>query len=417
MICYHESLTQPEILAVNDYWLLSTETYSGFQYSVQEVTSLHRGQQIRGVSALAGRCSFVSSDPSFSCPSCQRKKPVRGRQEYSRRIKAQKSESCSECIAKQKRQLFDSAQEILDAFKAENFVPGAYLELLSVEESLALLSLVSGLADGNFFLGECLETLSITGCQALDQKFLISFLSNGVITLVSEIPLEVERANRIIFGQYDRITYDYQPKNAGEYRNPGTVTPGLYLNAPVVDGEVYTSGIASLVYQNLQASGVSPADATKVHHIIREIQLDKMYRMTREISAEYGLPIDNSNTLRSLLLHLATNYAPQQVYFTFNVKAKDTIVYMHKERPPFYIENQLFAKFVGNYIQMIENRGWELKKTWGLPPSIQTSPFEALFCQLYLDSHFDWNPLSAKQVVAVWLENVELTADAQELLT
>lgn len=306
---------------------------------------------------------------------------------------------------------------MLDAFKAEHLKPKEYVEMLSMEESLALLSVASGRSDDNFFLGESPENLSITGCEALNQTFLVSFLTNGVITLVSELPPKVEQENRIVFGQYDRVTYAHQSQNVRTYKHPDSVTPGFYLNAPIIDGEVYTSGIDSLIYQNLLASSVSPEEATKLHHIITEIQLDKMYRMTREISKEYGLIIDNSNKLRALLLHLAKHYAPQQVYFTFNVKARDTIVYMHKERPPSYIENQLFAKFVGDYIQLIENKGWELKKTWSLPPSIQTSSFEALFSQIYLDGHFDWNRLSAKQVVALWLENVQLSANAQELLT
>lgn len=68
MICYHESLSEAEILALNDYWLLSNETYSGFQYTVQEITSFHRGRLTRGISTVAGYCSFVASDLAFFAP-------------------------------------------------------------------------------------------------------------------------------------------------------------------------------------------------------------------------------------------------------------------------------------------------------------------------------------------------------------
>jgi hypothetical protein len=51
-----------------------------------------------------------------------------------------------------------------------------------------------------------------------------------------------------------------------------------------------------------------------------------------------------------------------------------------------------------------------------LPPEIQSSPFEALFSQLYLNGHFDWNRLSAKEVVALSMESIPLREDVQALL-
>ncbi len=97
------------------------------------------------------------------------------------------------------------------------------------------------------------------------------------------------------------------------------------------------------------------------------------------------------------------------------MKAKDAVVHMHKEHAPEYIAKHYFAKFVGSYIQYVENKDFELNKTWTLPPHNEKSPFEALFSQIHLDGHLDWNKLSTKDVVALWLENVCLLKDAQEL--
>lgn len=99
------------------------------------------------------------------------------------------------------------------------------------------------------------------------------------------------------------------------------------------------------------------------------------------------------------------------------MKAQDTIHYMHVNSASGYKAKHFFTRIVGSYIQYVENNEFELKWSRSLPISIQASPFEALFCQIYLDGHFDWNKLSAKEVVALWLENVCLSEDAQKLLT
>jgi hypothetical protein len=266
-------------------------------------------------------------------------------------------------------------------------------------------------------LGESLENISITDIQSIDYKIIHSLIDKKALIYIPELPSDLERANALVYGDFRHVTYDNRYRKSVRYRHPDSVVPGIYLNTPVLDECVVTSDITLILYQKIQSSMLSIDDVTMVNHIVKEMQLGKLYMLVHEISKDKKIPIDNSNVLRALLNHLAENYPPQIIFFTFNVKARETIEYIYKESIPAYKAKHYFAKVVGSFIQRIENKGTELDRAWTLPPHIQTSPFEALFSQLYLNGHFDWNKLSAKEVVALWLENVRLSEDVKELFT
>jgi hypothetical protein len=406
MICYPEDVTDDEISVIDDYWLLSEESRSGFLYTLRQIDNNHKSEQVRPVSVLAGKSRFFIPNSTFICQDCQCKIPVKNRREYTNRKNAQGTIICAECSDLRQRRLIEKAQITLREYISEKFKPEQYLDSLSIEESLALLSISAEQTEQNKYLGESLEDVSITDIQSIDYKIVSSLVDKKALIHIPELPSDVERANEVIYGDFSRVTYDNRYRKSVRYRHPDSIVPGVYLNTPILNEHVEASDITSILYHNVQSSILSVDDVKMINLIVKEMQLGKLYKLVDEVSKDKKIPIANSNVLRALLNHLAEYYPPQNIFFTFMVKAREAIEYIYKESIPVYRAKNFFANFVDRYIQRVENKGEQLYKAWTLPPHIQTSPFEALFSQIYLNGHFNWNKLSAKEVVTLWLENV-----------
>lgn len=418
MICYLTDMNTGEIEAINDYWLTCDTSSTGFCYTIKQIDAKHKSEQVRSISFLVKNSNFLASHPAFSCEDCLCKFPIKNRASYQARMRLFNNFLCCECLDIRKIKVVDEAREVIQQYKDYYLQETFDLESLSIEEVLALLSISAGrVENSDKFLCESPDDISITGISTIDINILSSFVRKGVLTYIHELPKEVQNAYKVLYGDFERLTYDRGYKKSRSYRNSDRIISGIYLNNPKLEDGIEVSNVSTVLYQKLQTSILSIDEVTRVNNIIKEIQLDKLYKLVQEISKEYVLPIDNSNVLNALLDHLAGKYSPLSINFTFNIQARDTIVYIRKKPAPDYIEKNYFTKFVGDYIQHIENKGWTLMKNWSLPPAVFTSSFEAIFSKIYLNEHFDWNMLSASEVVALWLKNVRFSENVQNLLT
>lgn len=415
MICYPADANETEISAINDYWLQSENSPTGFLYTLKDINERYRGKEIRPISSLAKESCFLphSYQTAFTCEDCKRKKPATSRKNYTHRTKSSAAMICDECEASRRQRVRSEARRIIEKYKADKFQTKPYLDDLGFEESLALLTLLSDHADEGYFMGVSPDDITITGVPTIDHQLFLALVDKSALVHIDTLPEEVERANTEIYGTNQMLTYHDRYKQPVAYRSPESITTGIFLNVPYSEQSLSISTITALLYQKVSSQIASIDDTAKIHRVIKEIQIQKLYQLVIYISQEYALPIDNSAVLQSLLDHLADNYPPQKLFYTFHRKAKDTIAHIHKETAAPFIAKHYFSKFVGSYIQYVEDRGFELKKTWALPPSIKTSSFEAIFSQIYLNGHFDWNRLSAKEVVALWLENVRLSEEVK----
>lgn len=416
MICYPADANETEISAIDDYWLQSENSPTGFMYTLKEINERYQGREIRPISYLVKESCFLphSMQSAFSCEDCMQKKPATSRTNYSQRTKSKAAMICGECEALRRQRVRSEARQVIEKYKADNFqTQPYYIDALGFEESLALLALLSNHADEGYFIGESPDDITITGVPSLDHQLFQALVDKKALIHIDTLPEEVERANNAIYGRNDRLTYHDRYRNSVTYRNPESITTGIFLASPYSESEQSLSipTITALLYENVVSQTASIDDSAKIHQLIKEVQIQKLYQLVIHISQEYKLPIDNSPTLQSLLSHLAENYPPNKLFYTFHRKAKDTITHIHKESTAPYIAKNYFSMFVGNYIQYVEDRGFELIKTWTIPPSVGTSSFESVFSQIYLNGHFNWNRLSAKDVVALWLENVRLSED------
>lgn len=411
MICYLEDVTEEEIAVINDYWKLSDDISTVFQYTLKQIDDKHKPNKVRPVRFLAKKSVFVFPHNLLTCQECDCNIPVINRRDLINRINSEEKITCSDCVDRGLQRILDGANQIVNEYRAEKFAPIAYLNNLAVEELLVLLSITTEYTENNAFLGMSPDDVIITGIQMIDKNIVLSLIDKKALVYIPEVPFNVERASNVIYS-LSNITFN----NTVQYWPSESVYPGIYVNSLALDRGEEVSDISKILYQKLQSLILSVDDVVKIHQIIKETQIGKLYELVREIAKEYQIEIDNSNILGGLIEHVAGNYSPMKIYYTFRVKAWDTLAYLYKDSVSGYRAKHIFTASVRNYIQYIEDKGFELKKSWTLPQHIRASSFEALFSRLYLDGHFDWNRLSAKAVVALWLENVRLEEGAQELL-
>ncbi len=417
MICYPVGVTEVEILAINDYWLISNESRTGFLYTLKEIDNTYKPNNSRPISVLTKKSRFFTPHPAFTCQNCRCKKPVKNRSEYIRRTKSEGEIICCECSNLKHQRDIDIAHRTLKEYKTEIFKPVPYLDSLTFEESFALLVILSEQTQNSHLLGEELNDVTITGIQSIDQRILLSLIEKKALVYISALPSDVESSNTLLNGASDCLTYDKRSKKLARYQHPDSIATGVYLSALALDEALDVTDISSILYHKLRASAWPIDDVKKAHQTIKEVQLGKLYQLVMEVTREYKLPVENSTSLSSLLNHLVNKYPPQNIFYTFRVYAQAAAARIHKESPPWQVAARYFTSLVREYIEGAENRGFTLNRVWTIPSNIQTSPFEALFSQLYLDGHFNWNKLSAGEVVSKWLGSARLSEEVQGVLS
>lgn len=410
IICYTVPMNDAERELLHKYWLFKELDPTDFKYSVQQVHQ-SRVSGSRGLYTFIKEPSLVLDLPSFICSSCNAKIPVKNRTELHARLNDPNYGQCVKCKTKLKEKLEKRAIKTIRKFKDEAFPAVSYLEELSYEQSLSLLALISDTENLQIYLAYSPAEISITRSETIDQKILSSLKSLGALVYIKKLPAEVEQSYELIIGDFRRISY-YRASSSryahDQYRNENLITEGVYINRPVIKDGVRATNLHNLLYAKILSASISPSDIHNIQRIIQGIQFAKLYQLIANVSREYQIDIADSNVLRALLDALAEKYAPDKLYFTFRVKARDVVVYMHQNDSNCHAERNYLAKFISNYIQFAESRGYGLDRSWSIPTDIEISPFEAIFSQLYLDGEFNFNRLSSKAIVAKWLEKVEL---------
>lgn len=417
MICYPADVSDDEVSALNDYWRECSYSEVGFHYKMYVVKERYEKTNARSIHYLVTRSTYLPRDrlEAFTCEDCGVGCPATNRKDFELRKKAGELVKCADCHAFAQQQIATESRRILDEFRAENFQPYPYLDDMGFIESLAMLTLLSAHENDDHFLGDSANAVTVTGVPSVDHKLLQALVSSKALIHLVELPEQVVRANDVIYGDDYQLTYDDSHRQPSAYRNLSSISAGVYLNALYGDQPLNIPFIISRLYENVACGAVSLGDVERLRQLVIASQVKKLYGLVLDISKEYRLRIENSPILQSLLGHLASNYPPNKLLFTFHIKARDTITYIHKHSIYPEAAKNCFSKFVGSYIQYIEDKGYELSRTWNTPASMSVEPLEAIFSKIFLDDHFNWDGLSAKDVVALWLNKVQIDDESKRL--
>jgi hypothetical protein len=208
-----------------------------------------------------------------------------------------------------------------------------------------------------------LSGICVSGQKDIDRKIIENFIENKLF---------IETSNTSEIFEYKNVNYN-------EINN-----------------------IIKISYASLIERKLNPKEIQEIQDAITLIQAKKLDALALHISKTYEIPVEGSNKSLALLYHLISEYSLNDLLPLFHWEARKTKKYTKKERPKNYISGKLLFKNISLRIE--KDKNLDLKNYWKLPSIIKTSPLEAIFSDIYLDEHVNWNSLSPKDIIAKLLK-------------
>lgn len=411
MICYPVGVSEIDVLVIDDYWRGHFGDRADFSYRLVDINHAHRFGGVRNISKLVKESFFALNSKKFVCVCCGVVDPVSSRAQLIERVKVFEFR-CSECQRVAREELLDRSSQVVEKFKKDNLAHFDYVDNLDIVESIFLFSIVAGKMDLRFPVAGNSSEICVTGVPAIDYSVFSSLLEKKAFFCVDSLPPEVESASnsiRVVRGA-SRGRADKLNKSVV---SPDNVYRGVYVLCPAEDCDA--GDLLNMLHVRITRDRLSLEEVSRMRQIVTEIKQVGLYELVKEVAREFKMQTENSPALQALLLHLAGRYSPIKLFFTFHAQAGRAVIYQHKKGIYSFAQRHLFTKFLGNYINYIEERGSELNLSKALPPSVGGAPFETFFCNFYLEGHFDWSRLSAREVISIWLERVEIEAEMPAL--
>jgi len=291
MICYPVGITETEIPAINDYWLQSENSPTGFFYTLKDINERHQKKKIKPISVLAKDSSFLphSHQKAFTCENCKRKKPARNRKNFSHRIKSSVVMICGDCETSLQKQARKEARQIIEEYKAEKIKTKPYIDTLGFIESLSLLTLLSDHTNDGYYIGDSYDDITVTGVPTLDHQLLHTLINKDALVHLETLPEEVQKANAVIYGSSQKLSYHDRYKKSVPYRSHDSITTGIYLGPLYSVQYMEVSTIRELLYQRVCSHVASINDTKEVHQLVREIQLHKLFQLVIHYTSFFSL--------------------------------------------------------------------------------------------------------------------------------
>lgn len=402
IICYLKSLSASEIDSINKYWETDPDSNNGFAYTLKEIDA-KKDVDCGAVSGLVYKsCALVPHSNVFYCGECQKATPVRNRAQFKNQIKLP-SHECEECRERKLSALKEECANLITNYLSSRLNQKDYFQELSYLDCIILLAILSNDYQENKPVFSAEKALNLTGSEHLDATALSRFIEIGALIDLQELPENIVFAEQKL---YECSNNQALRRRRGGYepcRNALTIEKGLYFSLPPQFENYFDFYVA--INQRVINKDITTKEGDELKRLVISMRVENLYRLIDHISCEFNLEIKKSNPLSALLHHLSEHYPITKCYFTFYHFAKEVLVYSHKNNTNYYVQGHLFTKFVSRYIENLEENEWELRLSRKLPESIYTSSVEALVSLIFIDGHFNWNSLTANEVIERWLSN------------
>jgi len=318
---------------------------------------------------------------------------------------------CRECEQQQLSVLREESIEILRNFFSDVLKKTDYFHRLSYIDKLILLAVLLDNYQEKKPVVSSGSRINISGSENVDMTALSRLVNIGALVKIVDLPEEVALAEtRLHESSVTTTSRSSRLRRAGHLhrtqRNQFAIERGIYFSLPL--GFNNSAEFIEKIYNDIVSGGIAAHEVTDLKRMVIDMRIENFYRLIDHIAHDFNLDISNSVPLSALLSHLAERYPITKCYYTFHRYAKEVVLYMHKNEPPSYSRCHLFTKFVSNYIQNVEERGWELSFTRTLPEPVFTSNLEALVSRNFIDGHFNWHSLTATEVIDRWLSKITI---------
>lgn len=405
MICYPESINEVEMLVVNEYWEIAEGTTDNFLRTAKSIYEKYKIHKIRPIHQIIKGSLFLSDSINFQCRECGEKMPVSTRTDYKSRLKLEIAPSCTNCVQEEVIRRLNEAQLLVDEYNQKTFSQKEYINLLTLAEMLAFLSLITDKPIENDNLREPPKSISVTGIESIDHNLFNSLKSKGAIIDARSMPDDILSAKRFISITFHDMQAGYYPRlsNADFYAR--VIWPGVYFRKPVVDGEVIERNISDVILKSIQKKKVSHRDIEDITHIVTEIQTQKLHKSIDKIRKEFEIYIEESGFIGSILYFFSKNHSPVATHSSLRYLAKEAVVMIHTQKVSCAEKKHVFAKLLSEYSRNVETYKWSLDYTKPLPVSCQTLRFEAMFAIQYCGK-INFDTLSTREVIKRWLDSI-----------
>jgi len=382
-----EGISEDEKEAVDAYWSLDGEDSKKFLCYVSAAEGRY-GLEAGTLSKLVKENYWVTGRYSaFFCVVCGERTFVSSRAEY---LRIKKNSKCIECKNREERERVGLEElrlveelRVQRKFEEEQLQADYSVNDLSYMESIFIFLWLS---DKNLsrdvkqiISKESTET--ITGITELDDQMISQLVAKGVVLVLDgRVKLKDE-----ISCPYDflEISQEVFLKVSKQYSSAYDLCDKLH--------EIFCSG------------NITITDIDEISFAIKSVRLNNLYSVVDWLEKDRRIVIKRNIKLDSLLQDLSSRYSLAKCTYVMFYNAKAVASDIHTNIRSSVVQPHLFTKFTGGYLKRGDEMNLTVRYTKVVPYSVETSVFEALVCDTFFDTEYNWFSLSPKEVLSKWV--------------
>lgn len=393
--------------------------------------SRHEKEQPRPLSELIGMICYAGNTKKYKCESCNGISPHRTYCTQGSWSIATPS-ICERCRLNSKgARLSLISSKLKEAYNSTKIVrpnPDNYLKDLSFIELIYLKIIVNSNPRSDFIKNgkktrhgiiklkhKTIQTIS--GVKSLDEKVLRSLVKKGAAYEIEPFDEEIENG----FSEAEKLSSEIKglldpsikeqkleilDKSNNQLRDPSHET-GLYFNSQSEETNNNFDLNSELDYL-IQSYKIPRRETAFIKSAIVDIQSKKILGLMRYASFEYRFDIDISNSLISLISHLARNYSPEVCFRSIMFKASQVAADIHAEKHSKHQQPHLLTSYLRAFVEYMEGEGKILNQTKRLPLNFTEPPLETTITSILSLDFSSWRKLNATEILQELMKNIDL---------
>lgn len=406
VVCDKEDESEVEKALMEQYWTIDPKNEKKFLYSIRDIEK--RLEVPKSTLLVLARHNYrvTGSHPRFTCIVCKERLFVKNRGSYRKAFAKPKCEKClalekAKKIREEELRLAESARlkeeelaersRIIKAFEKEFLQSDYSINDLSYIEAVFVFLWLSD----KELSSEEVQLISkrtfelVTGVVELDELIIRSLVSKGFILEIGEERM-LELRNSGVLYSLD-INYGHYLKICREYLNMHDFCSGLY--------------------EKFCSRSVTLNDIDEIRSSVELIRISNLYGVVSWLESEHRIEIRKNTKLDGLLKNLSCRFSLLQCTQIMFWKAKEVAAYIHSKRPDYYAVPNLFTSFIDSHLIKFDAYNWEQKYT-KMPKYTETTAFEALVCDQFFETEYNWFQLTTGEVLSRWVGSLNVLEES-----
>ena len=411
-------LTDTHKAAVTAYWSLAITPKSSqqpFAYLVSEICEQHSVTRAE-LRDVVRKTIYYPGHAPFMCEDCKIPLPPKSRADYTDRNRPCIEGVCHDCQAER----INARQEAsLTALRMHfNYIRGPQvpIEELSFLECLTVYGLATTHNKAISFIGSEADRLRVTDDPRLDEQTRLSLREKGYIFQVKPVPSEILSA--AVFLRDTRAISQAGELTRSIFFCGNQFRSGWYINFLTQDSDLAASCAKnspapeewfSMIRDRLLNEPRSLEEIQLIQGSIRRIQAARIEYAASKICKEYRFVLSDERRFFSLIEHLAYDFAPARLNETLKWAADKTSGEIRSSGSSEFAGGHMFINNVRSYADYAKKSiAIRMSRERRLDSGAPISPLKEIISSIWLNGFSDWDSLSAREIVQIWVENANL---------